>query len=91
MTAIKKFLSLLLRVGISAILLALLFRQEHVDLKGIIATLHKADAGLLWWAFLIFASANILSLYRWVMLLHAASLRPPLRRVITSFSGGLFF
>jgi hypothetical protein len=89
MKIIKKTLSILLRIGISLALLAFLFRQ--VDVKFIFETVKKADKNLLALALFVFFGTYILCLYRWQMLLKAASVKLPLKRVIISFAGGVFF
>lgn len=87
--AFKQVFSPLLKVGISAALLFILFRQ--VDRRSLFEILKKADKPLLALSFFVFFLGYLLCLFRWDMLLRALELRLPLRRVIISFSGGVFF
>jgi hypothetical protein len=89
MKIIKQALSVTLRVGMSIALLVFLFKQ--VDERIMFATIKKADKNLLAWAFIIYLTTYILCLYRWQMLLKAASLNLPFKRVIISFAAGIFF
>src|SRR3989338_1190280 len=89
MKFIKIIVSNFLRVGISIILLYLLFRQ--VDQKSLFRIIKNADKPLLILAFFIFLSSYALGLFRWEMLLRAVKIHLPLKRVIISFSGGVFF
>ncbi len=89
MKIIKKTLSVGLRIGISIALLVFLFRQ--VDVRVMFETVRKADKYLLGLAFFVFFWTYILCLYRWQMLLKAADVKLPLKRVIISFAAGTFF
>ncbi|MCX5712330.1 MAG: lysylphosphatidylglycerol synthase transmembrane domain-containing protein [Candidatus Omnitrophica bacterium] len=89
MKIIKKMLSMLLRVGISILILYYLFRQ--VDKNMLIDVLHHSDKVLLFAAFVIFQLGNLFCALRWHMLLRAAKIHLALRRVLISFCGGLFF
>lgn len=89
MQALKKILSLFLRVGTSIILLIFLFR--NVDKKSLYEVIKNADKTLLFLAFCIFFSGYALCLLRWEMLLKAVKIHLPLKRIIISFSGGIFF
>ncbi|MFH0856172.1 MAG: lysylphosphatidylglycerol synthase transmembrane domain-containing protein [Candidatus Omnitrophota bacterium] len=89
MAVIKKIFSILLRVAISVILLVFLFRQ--VDGRSILEVIKGINKPLLLLAFLFFFLTYILGLCRWVMLLKAVKINIPLKRVVTSFSGGVFF
>jgi len=88
-TKFKKFMSILLRVGISVALLVFLFRQ--VDKKVLLEIIKNADKGLLVLAFIIFSSSYILCIFRWMMLLKAVKIHLSLKRVIISSAGGIFF
>jgi len=89
MKIIKKIFSILLRVGISIILLVLLFRQaDEKSLLAVIKGIHKPLLGL---SFLVFSLTYVLGVWRWAMLLKAVNIDIPLKRIITSFSGGIFF
>jgi len=89
MDVFKKIISVILRVAISIALLAFLFRQ--VDEKTLFTLVKNADKKLLFLAFFVFFLAYPLCLLRWEMLLKAAKIHLPLKRVIISYSGGLFF
>lgn len=89
MKIIKKALSIILRIGISLLLLAFLFRQ--VDARAVFETVKNADKYLLLAALLIWSGPYILCLYRWEMLLKAAGINLTFKRVVISFAGGVFF
>ena len=80
-----------MRVLISVVLLAILFSFKQVDVPGLINEVKKADKAFLALSFLVFLLIYILGLLRWQMLLRAIKVKLPLKRVVTSFSGGLFF
>jgi len=86
---LKKILLIILRVSISIILLIFLFKQ--VDKKDIFEIIKNADKPLLFLALCIFFLSYILCLFRWEMLLKAIKIHLPLKRVIISFCGGIFF
>ena len=85
----KKILSIILRISISIILLIFLFRQ--VDKKSLFEIIKNADKPLLLLAFFVFFSSYLLCLFRWEMLLKAVEIYLPLKRIIISFCGGIFF
>lgn len=85
----KGAFSALSRISISIVLLIFLFRQA--DTEALIDTVKSSDRGLLLLAFLAFFITYVLGLLRWDMLLKAAKIRLPLKRVIISFAGGTFF
>ena len=87
--SIKKLLGIILRVGISMALLVFLFGQ--VDGKALFRIIRGADIWLLLLAFLIFTLVYAVCLFRWEMLLKAVRVHLPVKRVIVSFSGGMFF
>lgn len=89
MKALKKILSIFLRIGISIILLVFLFNQ--VDKKSLAEIIKHADKPLLALAFCVYFLAYILCLLRWEMLLKALSIHLSLKRIIISFAGGVFF
>ncbi|MBU4345943.1 MAG: flippase-like domain-containing protein [Candidatus Omnitrophica bacterium] len=89
MKAFKKIFFAFLRVGISIILLIFLFKQ--VDNKSLLEIIKNADKFLLVSVFFIFCFTYLLALLRWEMLLKAAQIHLSLKRIIISFSGGLFF
>ncbi len=89
MKILKKIFSILLRVGISIILLILLFRQA--DEKSLLEIVKGINKPLLCFSFLVASLTYILGVWRWAMLLKAVNIDIPLKRIITSFSGGIFF
>ncbi len=89
MKIFKRFLSILLRISISIILLIFLFKQ--VDKKSLLGIIRNANLGLLLAAFIIFFFSYILCLLRWEMLLKAVKIHLSLKRIIISFAAGIFF
>ncbi|MFH0762799.1 MAG: lysylphosphatidylglycerol synthase transmembrane domain-containing protein [Candidatus Omnitrophota bacterium] len=89
MKIFKKILSIFLKVSISVILLIFLFHK--VDTKNLLEYLKNADKLLLFFAFCISLISYVLAILRWEMLLKAAKIYLPLKRVIISFAGGVFF
>ena len=87
--SIKKLLGIILRVGISVALLVFVFGK--VDRKALFQIIRGADIGLLSLAFLIFTLVYAVCLFRWEMLLKAVRVQLPVKRIIVSFSGGMFF
>lgn len=87
----KKALSLFLRIAVSVLLLVFLFKFNHISLPDVLSVIRQADRKLLLVSFLFSSIVYILGLYRWQMLLAAAQLKIPLRRVLVSFCGGQFF
>ena len=85
----KKVLSITLRISISIALLIFLFTK--VESKEILDIIKTANFWLLTVAFLVFFLAYIISLYRWEMLLRVLHAHISIKRIIISFSGGLFF
>jgi len=91
MKVFKKIFSLLLRIGISVALLIFLFKFNKIDAPRLIKSIKDADKPLLLCAFLIFYFNYHFCLFRWEMLLKGAKIHLPLKRVIISFAGGIFF
>ncbi|MCX5705433.1 MAG: lysylphosphatidylglycerol synthase transmembrane domain-containing protein [Candidatus Omnitrophica bacterium] len=89
MKTIKQFFSVLLKAGISIALLWYLFRQ--LDRNRLLDIISHADIRLLLLAFCVFVIPYILALLRWKMLLDAIKMELPLKRIVASFSGGVFF
>jgi uncharacterized protein (TIRG00374 family) len=69
----------------------LLFKFNNIDLHNLLADLKGADKRFLLLALGIFFFSYLLCLLRWEMLLKAMDFQLPLRRVIVSFSGGIYF
>jgi uncharacterized protein (TIRG00374 family) len=89
MSALKKVLSILLRLVISAALLTFLFRQ--ID-KGILFGIIKnIDKPVLFCAFFVSFFSYLLCFFRWEMLLNAVHAKISSKRIITSYAGGVFF
>jgi len=86
---IKKTFSVLLRISISIILLVFLFSQ--VDKKVLFEVIRGANKPLLSIGLLIFFFNYLFCLIRWIILLKAADIHLPLKRIVISFSGGVFF
>lgn len=91
MQAVKKILSLALRVSISVILLVFSFKFNKIDIPGLMRDIKSADKFILILALCVSFLSYTLCLLRWQMLLKALSIRLPLRRVVVSFAGGIFF
>lgn len=89
MKIFKKILSIFSRIGVSIILLIFLFRM--VDRKNLVDIIKNVDSLLLFVAFLTLFLSYALCLFRWDMLLKAAHIHLPLKRVIISSAGGMFF
>ncbi len=89
MRVFKKILSIFLRIAISALLLFFLFKQ--VDSKAIWDIIKSADWGVLLLGFFITVFSYLLGVYRWQMYLEGSGVHLPFKRVLISFSGGLFF
>ncbi|MCG2713797.1 MAG: flippase-like domain-containing protein [Candidatus Omnitrophica bacterium] len=91
MTTFKKIASILLRVGISIILLVILFKFNKININDLVNDIKGTNKLLLIIGFVIFFLSYILGFLRWRMLLKAASICIPLKKLISSFSGGVFF
>jgi len=91
MIKFKKILSVLLRVVISIVLLVLLFRLNKIDLGALVRDIKGADRLFLALGLIIFPFVHILGLLRWQMLLRAVKISIPLKKLISSFCGGIFF
>jgi glycosyltransferase 2 family protein len=89
MAIFKKILSVLFRILISIALLVFIFRQ--VDEKAMLVILKNADKPLLFLSAVVFFLAYPLCLLRWEILLRAAKIYLPLKRVVISYAGGIFF
>jgi hypothetical protein len=89
MAMVKKFLSVFLRIAISIALLVFLFRR--VDEKTLLVLIKNADKPRLFLSFIVFFIAYPLCLFRWAILLKAAKIDLPLKRVVIAYAGGIFF
>ena len=88
---LKKILSVLLRVSISIVLLALLFKLNKIDIRGLANDIRGVNKLFLGAGFAVFFLGYFLGFLRWRMLLLAAGIRISLKKLISSFSGGVFF
>ena len=91
MVKVKNTLSVLLRISVSILLLVLLFKINKIDLQVLINDIKSTDKRLLATGFWFFFLVYILGFLRWQMLLRSAGINIPLKRLINSFSGGVFF
>ncbi len=91
MSFFKKIASVLFRVSISFILLALLIKFNKIDIHNLVNDIKGADSLFLCAGFAVFFLGYLLGFLRWQMLLKAADIRIPLKKLISSFSGGVFF
>jgi len=91
MPILKKIISLLIRLGVSIILLFLLFKFQKIDIPRLLQSIRHADKILLAAAFLVSFFNYFFCFCRWKMLLDASNIRPPPKELIASFSGGIFF
>lgn len=91
MKIFKQILGVVLRLGVSAFLILLLFKFQKVDSGRLLENIRFADRIWLSAAFLLNFAVYILCLFRWNMLLKSFDIRLPLKRIIISFSGGVFF
>jgi len=85
----KKIFSLFWRFGISIILLFVLFKK--IDFKSTFGVIANLDQPYFFLAIAVFFILDLFAFLRWKMLLDAQGARFPVRRVLGSFSGGLFF
>ncbi len=91
MGVFKKALILFLRFSISVILLVFLFKFNKIDLHELFIDIKSADKLLLVLGFLVYFFVYVIGFLRWYMLLKAAGISIPAKRLITSFAGGTFF
>jgi len=88
---LKNILSLLLRISISILLLVLLFKFNKIDIKVLADEIKNSDKFFLSVGFIVLSFIYFLGFLRWKMLLSAAGINISLKRLISSFSGGVFF
>ncbi len=91
MKKFKNLLSIVLRVLVSGILLVLLFKLNRIDLHNLLNDVKSADKLFLALGFLIFSLSYLLGFLRWQMLLKASGIHASLKKLVVSFSGGIFF
>ena len=86
---LKKIAVIALRISTSIALLIFLFRQ--VEGKELLGIIKNADKALLLLSFALTFFIYLLCFWRWKMLLNASGVNPPLLRLVSAFSGGIFF
>lgn len=86
---LKNILSYILRIALSAILLAYLF--YNIDVAKIWHLLENADFRYILYAFIAFAVIHVFLLLRWLVMIAALGLSVPLKNVVHYFFVGLFF
>lgn len=91
MKRIKNIFLVLARISISIVLLVFLFKFNRIDIHALISDIKSANIFFLSIGLALFLSIYILGFLRWQMLLSAAGINIPLGRLISSFSGGVFF
>ncbi|MFH0935313.1 MAG: lysylphosphatidylglycerol synthase transmembrane domain-containing protein [Candidatus Omnitrophota bacterium] len=89
MKIFKRIFSLFFKITISIALMAFLLNK--VDKKSLFEYVKNADKLKLCFAFCMFLSSYVLAVFRWEMLLKAAKIYLPFKRVVISFAGGTFF
>ncbi len=85
----KTTISVLIRLLITALILTILFFK--IDFSKVLGTIKTCNISLFSFSFLLFVSLYYLGLWRWQMLLSALKLQAPFKKIISAFSGGLFF
>jgi hypothetical protein len=85
----RKIFSILLRIGISSLLLFILFRR--INMQDILRIISAVNPYLLIAAFLIIVFNFVLCFFRWWMLLKAANVHLKKGRAAVSHCAGLFF
>ena len=91
MARAKNILFLLLRIIVSILLLVILFKINKIYPQVLINDIQSADKRLLAASFLLSFFVYFLGFLRWKMLLEADGINISLKRLMSSFSGGVFF
>jgi len=91
MGKLKNIAGIFLRVGMSVILLVLLFKLNKIDIRDLAGDIRAANKFFLSVGFIIFFLIYFLGFLRWRMLVIASGIRIPLLKLVSSFSGGVFF
>ncbi len=91
MKRLKSIFSTLLRISISIVLLVLLFKFNKIDAQALIGDIKSANKLFLAIGLGAFFFNYVLGFLRWRMLIKASGIKIPLGRLISSFSGGIFF
>jgi glycosyltransferase 2 family protein len=85
----KNVVSFLLRLGLSAVCLGVLFRY-YIDWDDILRVVKGADVHLLWLAFGVNFLITIILLIRWYLIMFALGLKAPIGMVFRYFFIGIF-
>jgi glycosyltransferase 2 family protein len=91
MAVFKKIVILFLQISISLFLLIFLFKFKQVDLGELLEIIKTADKPVLYLSFLVTFFGYFFCFLRWKMLLATVGINLPEKRLISAFSGGLFF
>jgi len=91
MIKVKKLLSVILRISISIALLIFLFKFNKINVHSLISDIKSTNKAFLTTGFLIVFFAYLLAFFRWKMLLKISGINASLKKLISSFSGGVFF
>ena len=89
MLILKKIGVIFLKIGISLVLLFFLFRQ--IDFSSLLTIIGKSYKPAIYLAFLISSLTYFFCFFRWKILLEAAGINLPKKRLISAFCGGIFF
>lgn len=91
MAKLKNIFLFLLRIIVSFLLLVLLFKFNKIDIHELLGEIKSADKFFLSAGFIIYFAVYLFGILRWKMLLDACGLIIPLKRLVSPFSGGVFF
>jgi uncharacterized protein (TIRG00374 family) len=86
----KKILMVFLRIISSVVLLVLVFKCNKITMPSLLDTIKDTDKLFLVSGFVVFFFSYFFSFLRWQMLLKTAGMVIPLKKLISSFSGGVF-
>ncbi len=89
MRTLKKIGVMFSRIGISLVLLVFLFKQ--VEPQSLLEIIKRSDKMLIWLAFFVTFFGYFFCFLRWKMILDVVAINLPLKRLISAFSGGIFF
>lgn len=88
---LKGVLAVFLRIGVSFVLLVLLFKFNKIELGELARDIRGTDKGLLFLGCVILLVTHIIGFLRWRMLLKAAGMHIQFKKLISCFCGGMFF
>jgi uncharacterized protein (TIRG00374 family) len=89
MVILKRIGGMFLRISISLVLLIFLFTQMKPG--ALLEIVKHADKALLVLAFLITFFSYLFCYLRWKIFLESAGIHLPSKRLVSAFSGGIFF